>query len=90
MDTRSAPRFTIFICRTVPQFNYNFLTQFNEEKGYQGITTKSSSFKIQEVMSNVAITEKTGKHARQFIYANQWLLPTKVTSDINFSDKSVV
>ena len=41
-------------------------------------------------MSNVAITEKTGKHARQFMYANQWLLPTKVTSDINFSDKSVV
>ena len=30
------------------------------------------------------------KHARQFIYTNQWLLPTKVASDINFSDKSVV
>ena len=39
---------------TVPQFNFNLMTQFSEGKGYQGNRTiKNWSIKIQEATSNV-------------------------------------
>ena len=44
-----------------------------------------------DVIKNVAITEKKVKHYnRQIKYTNQGHLPTKVTPDIDFTDELVV
>ena len=69
------------------------MTQFNEGKGCKGITIiKNLSLKIQEATSkSVAVTEKKGKqYVGHIVHTNQGHLPTKVTPDIDFTDKPVI
>ena len=84
-------RFETCICESVPQFNDNLMTQFNGTPTKESEQLKLLSWKIQEATSNVAITEtKEKQYTRQIIYTNQGHSPTKVTPDIDFTDKSLV
>ena len=66
---------TIYIFETVPQFNDNLMTQFNEWKGYKGIRIikifqfENTRTDVKEVLRSL---KKKGKgYVRQITYKNQ-------------------
>ena len=77
--------------RLCPSLNGDLMTQFKEEKWYQGKKTKQLGLKILEETSNVAITEKkkSNKPGRSQMPTREYL-PTKAISDIDFTGEPSV
>ena len=70
---------------TVPQFNDNLMTQYNEGKGYKVYRTikifefENTTSSDENRRQSVAITEEKGnQRVKQIIFTNQGNLPTKV------------
>ena len=77
---------------TVPQFNVNLITQFDERREYQGTRTiKKLSSKILEVTSDMLrLLRKKKKNMPDKSYTPTRSICTKVTPDIDFTNERAV